>query len=276
MVHTLHAQALMMGIHKSKRYDTIRDLMSNNLLVAYAHALGALEHIKDINCDILNWFGRKHTGNDIDVGELSLLAAGCVGRDPQSMSNIDSQIASLDPDRLTNTQRAVYDSQLELLGKNKLDDLLPRFRAGQYLQTLATKLPAAVVDLKFDYMSLPSTLQAEIERVQDILKKKRPSQIITRLRHIKKRQLAFQEMADLSHLTAVLVRKFDISSLTSLSVDMFDDENDQAIFIKLSEKHGTELLKMLKEKLVANESNNLSHLAAVLVRKFDISSGTSV
>ena len=77
-------------------------------------------------------------------------------------------------------------------------------------------------------------------------------------------------MADLSHLTAVLIRKFDISSLTLLSVDMFEDKNDQAIFAKLSEKYGTDLLKMLKEKLVAHESNNLSHLTAVLASKFDI------
>ena len=83
-------------------------------------------------------------------------------------------------------------------------------------------------------------------------------------------------MADLSHLTAVLIRKFDISSLTLLSVDMFEDKNDQAIFAKLSEKYGTDLLKMLKEKLVAHESNNLSHLTAVLTRKFDISSLTSL
>ena len=58
------------------------------------------------------------------------------------------------------------------------------------------------------------------------------------------------ESNNLSHLAAVLVRKFDISSLTSLSVGMFDDENDQAIFANLSEKHGTELLKMLKDKRV--------------------------
>ena len=248
VVHTLHAQGLMMGIHKSKCYDTIRDLMSNNLLVAYAHALGALERIKDINCDILNWYGREHTDNDIDMKVLSQLAAGCVGRDPKSMSNISSQIASLNPDRLSPEERAVYDIQLELLGKNKLDDLLPRFRAGQYLQTLATKLPAEVVDLNFDTTSLSLSLQAEIEQVRVILKKKRRNQIIARLRHIKKRQLAFQESNDLSHLTAILTSKFDINNLTSLSVGIFKDEKDQAIFAKLSEKHGTELLKMLKEK----------------------------
>ena len=75
VVHSLHAQALMMGVHKSKRYDTIRDLMSNNLLVAYAHALGAVERIKDmnINCDILNWYGREHTDNNIDMKVLSQL-----------------------------------------------------------------------------------------------------------------------------------------------------------------------------------------------------------
>ena len=61
-------------------------------------------------------------------------------------------------------------------------------------------------------------------------------------------QASFELDRNLSHLTAVLARHCDISSLTSLSVGMFQDKNDQAIFAKLSEKHGTELLKMLKEK----------------------------
>ena len=71
--------------------------------------------------------------------------------------------------------------------------------------------------------------------------------LASKLQMLKEKLLA-HESNNLSHLAAVLASKLDISSLTSLSVGMFDDENDRAIFANLSEKHGTELLKMLKDK----------------------------
>jgi len=163
----LHPQALMMGMNKSKRYSPeMRTKMNASFLRCYRAVVGMPDNIV-FTSNVMDSFGNKWIDSDIKVGVLSHLAKKV------AHSNAWGNPGSV----LNEAALAVYNSQLEIHGTKKLNDLLLRFRAGHQLHTLASQLAP-------DY-SVPPYLLPKLEEIEGILRKK---SILSRLRRLRKAQ----------------------------------------------------------------------------------------
>ena len=182
LLFTIHPQGLMMGQGKSKHYVELQETMSLNLITFYTNILeGDINSISDENKNLLAWFGKDWIDNDIDVGLLSLLAKHLAGDGELTLDQVE-RINETSIDNVDDkTIKDIYYSQLEIHNndKAKLVNLIRRFRAGQYLQTLASQID--------DFDDLTPEMEANIERVGTLLNKKK-RQIINRLKRIKKAQ----------------------------------------------------------------------------------------
>jgi len=163
----LHPQALMMGMNKSKRYSPeMRTKMNASFLRCYRAVVGMPDNIV-FTSNVMDSFGNKWIDSDIKVGVLSHLAKKV------AHSNAWGNPGSV----LNEAALAVYNSQLEIHGTKKLNDLLLRFRAGHQMNTLAAQLGPN--------NSVSSELSTKIQEIEGILRKK---SIMGRLIRLRKSQ----------------------------------------------------------------------------------------
>ena len=202
---------------KGKHYDTVRAIMSMNIIHFYSHVLGFTEDtVREDRANFLEWFGRDWVDNDIDVGILSHLAMLMDGEEKLSLSSIKK----LDVSNLDTISKAMYDAQLEIhKDEAKLMKLLQKFRAGHYLQVLASELPDELTTL--DALE-SANLRKKIDDVSKILEKK-PKTVFRALRNIKKAQKAggarlslLNELASKLNILGVEAVKEDLGELVQL------------------------------------------------------------
>ena len=144
-IYGIHAQGLMMGQGKSKHYDEVREVMNRNLLSFYAIVLDkTYDDVQVGNEKLLEWYGKEWLDSDIEVGLLSLLAKYFADENELTIAGIKSIKTNVpnDPAEIQDeSMRKLYEEQLEVhKTRDKVVDLLLRFRAGHYLQTLAGML----------------------------------------------------------------------------------------------------------------------------------------
>ena len=234
LIFGLHPQALAMGHGKKECYDLIRQVMSNNLLLAFGHALGMTpEELKEhLPCDILEWFGHDYVESNILMGVLSNLAS--------KMSSLEK--GSLVINRLSDVEKAAYASQEELHGSGYLSNLLQRFKAGQFLATLARKLPIGATS--FDDIESPA-LQQQIRVVGSILIRN-DNQMMNRLIRI-------------NRVHAALGLRSELAATLDVNGDLSDDPDIKAKFVEFTNlikiKTAGNAMQQLRNRKTADDNN---------------------